>query len=270
MKRGGVGHVVLPEYRGISTASAAVHSPPPSLWQTTEWGLQDALPPPAVLQEFISLTCSKSRRHDQPVSFGRSTGPAPDRLVRQAGAVAAPRCLQHACGKRRMARLRHRLPAGHGDLLDLPPHRRAARCSPLPRCRAAAAAAATWSTTARANWRTAIRSKTYCASSSASSRFCWDSATSSAWWPRRCRRPPPYRPAREPPAASRQSRRSPGRCRHRCHHRSRRVHPRCRRRRKPTGRAAGRRATAAVFIVEPRIKRGNGEISRQQSIFLAC
>ena len=43
MKSGGIGQGWLPDYRGISTASAAVHSPPPELWQTTEQGILGAL-----------------------------------------------------------------------------------------------------------------------------------------------------------------------------------------------------------------------------------
>ncbi|MGZ5869750.1 MAG: DUF2794 domain-containing protein [Croceibacterium sp.] len=43
MKCGGIGQGWLPDYRGISTASGAVHSPPPELWQTTEQGILGAL-----------------------------------------------------------------------------------------------------------------------------------------------------------------------------------------------------------------------------------
>src|SRR5260370_908615 len=43
MKCGGIRQGWLPDYRGISTASGAVHSPPPELWQTTERGILAAL-----------------------------------------------------------------------------------------------------------------------------------------------------------------------------------------------------------------------------------
>ncbi len=128
--------------------------------------------------------------------------------------------------------------------------------------------AITWSTTAPANWRTATRSKTYCASSSVSSNFCWDSATSSVWWPRRCRRPPLYRPAWAPPGANLQPRRPPGRRRHRCHHRSRRVHPVVSPQAE-TDRASGRtrRETEAVFIFRTSNKRGERQVSAVRNQF---